>query len=281
MKNLLQFITRYSNFLIFLILEVVAFILITTTNHYQQSATWSAANRFVASIQQTMTNISDYFSLRKENEKLLQENADLKTQLMLMNNVLESNHEREEQYIYSHLDWEYIPAKVIGITTHKQHNYLTINKGQRDGIEVDMGVVSQDGVVGIVSAAGERYALVVPLIHTEVNVSCRIQANDNIGRTHWLGKDYRELQLEDISRHIVVNEGDTIITSGLTPVFPYGIVVGTVIQNQLTDHDNYHRITLQIATDYRKLNYVQVIHNKATHSIDNKEYNTLWSGSEK
>ena len=103
MKNLLQFITRYSNFLIFLILEVVAFILITTTNHYQQSATWSAANRFVASIQQTMTNISDYFSLRKENEKLLQENADLKTQLMLMNNVLESNHEREEQYIYSPL----------------------------------------------------------------------------------------------------------------------------------------------------------------------------------
>ena len=277
MKNLLQFLTRYSNFLIFFILEVVAFILITTTNHYQQSATWSAANQFVASIQQTTTSISDYFALKQENERLAQENAALKSQLMLVENAAESIIERDSQYIYSHLDWEYIPAKVIGVTTHKQHNYLTINKGRRDSIEVDMGVVCHEGVVGIVSAVGERYALVVPLIHTEMNVSCRIQTNDYIGRTHWLGKDYRELQLEDISRHITVNEGDTIITSGLTPVFPSGMLVGTIRQATLTEHDNYHHITLQIATDYKKINYVQVIYNKATHS--NTENNTLWSGS--
>ena len=281
MKNLLQFLTRYSNFLIFLILEVVAFILITTTNHYQQSATWSAANRFVASIHQTTTSISDYFALRQENERLAQENAALKSQLMLVENTEEHVIERDSQYIYSHLDWEYIPAKVIGVTTHKQHNYLTINKGRRDSIEVDMGVVCQEGVVGIVSAVGERYALVVPLIHTEMNVSCRIQTNNYIGRTHWLGRNHQELQLEDISRHIVVNEGDTIVTSGLTPVFPYGILVGTVSHTDLTDHDNYHHITLQIATDYRKISYVQVIHNRALHNIDNTENNTQWSGLKK
>ena len=281
MKNLLQFLTRYSNFLIFLILEVVAFILITTTNHYQQSATWSAANRFVASIHQTTTSISDYFALRQENERLAQENAALKSQLMLVDNMAEYAIERDSQYIYSHLDWEYIPAKVIGITTHKQHNYLTINKGRRDSIEVDMGVVCQEGVVGIVSAVGERYALVVPLIHAEMNVSCRIQTNNYIGRTHWLGRNHQELQLEDISRHIVVNEGDTIVTSGLKPVFPYGILVGTVSHTDLTDHDNYHHITLQIATDYRKISYVQVIHNRALHNIDNTENNTQWSGLKK
>ena len=281
MKNLLQFLTRYSNFLIFLILEVVAFILITTTNHYQQSATWSAANRFVASIHQTTTSISDYFALRQENERLAQENAALKSQLMLVDNMAEYAIERDSQYIYSHLDWDYIPAKVIGITTHKQHNYLTINKGRRDSIEVDMGVVCQEGVVGIVSAVGERYALVVPLIHAEMNVSCRIQTNNYIGRTHWLGRNHQELQLEDISRHIIVNEGDTIVTSGLTPVFPYGILVGTVSHTNLTDHDNYHHITLQIATDYRKISYVQVIHNRALHNIDNTENNTQWSGLKK
>ena len=174
MKNLLQFLTRYSNFLIFLILEVVAFILITTTNHYQQSATWSAANKIVASIQHLATNITDYFSLREENVRLAEENAYLKTQMMLMNNASESVVERDSQYIYSHLDWEYIPAKVIGLTTHKQHNYLTINKGSYDGIVEDMGVVNQDGVVGIVSAVSERYALVVPLIHTEMNLGTHL-----------------------------------------------------------------------------------------------------------
>ena len=281
MKNLLQFLTRYSNFLIFLILEVVAFILITTTNHYQQSATWSAANKIVASIQYLTTNITDYFSLREENVRLAEENAYLKTQMMLMNNTSESVIERDSQYIYSHLDWEYIPAKVIGLTTHKQHNYLTINKGSYDGITEDMGVVNQDGVVGIVSAVSERYALVVPLIHTEMNLSCRIQTNNYIGRTHWLGLNSSQLQLEDISRHVTVNKGDTIITSGLTPVFPSGILVGVVEQTNLTNSDNYHHITLQIAADYRKLSYVQVIHNRATHNIEYNTNQSLWSGLEK
>lgn len=281
MKNLLQFLTRYSNFLIFLILEVVAFILITTTNHYQQSATWSAANKIVASIQYLTTNITDYFSLREENARLAEENAYLKTQMMLMNNASESVIERDSQYIYSHLDWEYIPAKVIGLTTHKQHNYLTINKGSYDGITEDMGVVNQDGVVGIVSAVSERYALVVPLIHTEMNLSCRIQTNNYIGRTHWLGLNSSQLQLEDISRHVTVNKGDTIITSGLTPVFPSGILVGVVEQANLTNSDNYHHITLQIAVDYRKLSYVQVIHNRATHNIEYHTNESLWSGLEK
>ena len=277
MKNLLQFLTRYSNFLIFLILEVVAFILITTCNHYQQSATWSAANKVVAGIQHCTSNIADYFSLRKENIRLAEENALLKTQLMEVDNMREYLHERDSQYVYAHLDWDYTAAKVIGITTHKQHNYLTINKGTRDGIEADMGVVGSDGVVGIVSAVGEKYALVVPLIHTEMNVSCRIQSNNYIGRTQWLGKDYTELQLEDISRHVVVNPGDTIITSGLTPVFPCGIMVGVVEHTNLTNHDNYHHITLKMATDYRRINYVQVIRNRAY----NKTNANLWSGSEK
>ena len=271
MKNLLQFLTRYSNFLIFLILEVVAFILITTSNHYQQSATWSAANKVVATIQQTTSNIADYFGLRKENLRLAEENAQLKAELMSAKNMYEGVIERDSQYIYAHLDWDYIPAKVIGASMHKQHNYITINKGTRDGIDKDMGVVGPDGVVGIVSAVGEKYALVVPLIHTEMNISCRIQSNDYIGRTQWLGKDRTRLQLEDISRHITVNQGDTIITSGLTPVFPSGIAVGVVEQTDLTSNDNYHHITLKIATDYQKINYVQVINNRALNTDNTKK----------
>ena len=143
MRNLLQFLARYSNFLIFLILEVVAFILITTTHEYQQSAVWSSANRFVAGVEAMQTNIVEYFRLRKDNQVLAEENAYLKRQLMLLANQEEVTLERDSQYIYSHLDWEYIPAKVIDISTNKQHNYLTINKGARDSIEVDMGSNSQ------------------------------------------------------------------------------------------------------------------------------------------
>ena len=261
MRNLIDFLLRYSNFLIFLILEVVAFILITTTHQYQHSAVWSSANRLVAGVESITTTIGDYFRLQQDNQRLAEENALLKNQLMAQANQLEAVTETDNQYVYSHLDWEYIPAKVVRITTHKQHNYLTINKGLRDSIEVDMGVVSKEGVVGIVSAVGERYSLVVPIIHVGMNLSCRLKTNNYIGRTQWNGIRHDEVALEDISRHVPVAEGDTVVTSGLTNVFPEGILVGTVVKTNMTESDNYHRTTLKIATDYKTVKYVQVIRN--------------------
>lgn len=279
MRNLLQFLTRYSNFLIFIILEVVAFILIVTTHGYQQSAVCSSANNLVAGIQAVNTTIGDYFHLRSENEQLAEENAQLKTQLMEQANKAEFAIERDSQYVYSHLDMEYIPAKVIGLSTNKQHNYLTINKGARDGIAEDMGVVCHDGVVGIVSAVGEKYALVVPLIHTQINVSCELKNNHYVGGTQWNGRNYRYVQLTDISRHIAVHTGDTVVTSGLTPVFPEGIMIGVVSSTELSDGDNYHRTTLLLSTDYKALKYVQVIRNHI--SEQHGEADKLWSGSDK
>lgn len=281
MRNLLQFLTRYSNFLICIILEVVAFILIVTTHGYQQSAVWSSANRVVAGIQDINTTIGDYFRLRSENEQLAEENAMLRTQLMEQSNRLESVQERDSQYVYAHLDMEYIPAKVIGVSANKQHNYLTINKGARDGITEDMGVVCRDGVVGIVSAVGDKYALVVPLIHTQMNVSCKLLKNHYAGGTQWNGRNYRHVSLTDISRHIIVNEGDTVVTSGLTPVFPEGIMVGVVEKTELCDGDNYHHTTLLLSTDYKRLEYVQVIHNRASGFNRDANAQTPWSGLDK
>ena len=270
MRNLLQFLARYSNFLIFLILEVVAFILITSTHKYQHSAVWSSANRLAAGTENIMTTIGDYFRLQQDNQRLAEENAQLRNQLIAQANQLEAIAERDSQYVYSQLDWEYIPAKVVRITTHNQHNYLTINKGLRDSIQVDMGVVSKDGVVGIVSAVGEKYSLVVPIIHVGMNLSCRLKTNNYIGRTQWSGMRYDEVALEDISRHVSVNVGDTVVTSGLTNVFPEGIMVGTVLETEITENDNYHRTKLQIATDYKSIKYVQVIRNHTPYQEKNK-----------
>lgn len=262
MRNLLQFLTRYSNFLIFLILEVVAFILICTSNEYQRSAVWSSANRVVAGVEEMKTNIVGYFRLRTENEVLVAENARLKEELMLLGNQVEEQTERDSNYLYSHLDWEYIPAKVVGITTNKQHNYLTINKGLRDSIEVDMGVVGADGVVGIVSAVGEKYSLVVPIIHTKISISSRLKSNNQIGGTSWDGRDYRFVNLTEMARHVVVNKGDTVVTSGLTEVFPEGLIVGEVCETTLGQGDNYHQTKVKLSTDYKAIKYVQVLCNK-------------------
>ncbi len=268
MRNLIQILLRYSNFLIFLILEVVAFILIFTCNEYHQSAVWSGANRIAAGTNNIKTSINEYFSLRADNAELIEENARLKAELMKLSNSSEVALERDSQYIYSHLDWDYIPAKVIDMNTNKQHNCLTINKGSRDGISVDMGVIGADGVVGIVSAVSEKYALVVPIIHTKVSISSRLKNNGQIGGTSWDGRNYRYVNLIEIARHVPVNVGDTVETSGLTHVFPEGLLVGIVTETELGIGDNYHHTTIELSTDYKALKYVQVLRNNSTKMTD-------------
>ena len=181
---------------------------------------------------------------------------------------MESVAERDSQYVYSHLDWDFVPAKVIGISTNKQHNYLTINKGRRDSIEVDMGVIGANGVVGVVSAVGEKYSLVVPIIHTRISISSRLKSNGQIGGTSWDGRNYRYVDLIEIARHVSVNKGDTVVTSGLTDVFPEGLMVGIVTETELGTGDNYHQTVVELSTDYKALKYVQVLRNNNTQMTD-------------
>ena len=272
MRNLIDFLIRYSNFLIFMILEVVAFILIGTTHEYQQSSVWSSTNRIIAGTNRIRSSINGYFHLREDNTLLSEENALLKSQLMELQNKIEPTVERDSQYIYTHLDWEYIPAKVIDITTHKQHNYLTLNKGSRDGIKKDMGVVCAEGLVGIVSAVAEKYSLVVPIIHTNISISTRLKSCGQIGGTQWDGRDYQYVHLTEIARHISINTNDTVVTSGLTSVFPEGILIGVIDDIELNPGDNYHSATIQLSTNYRALKYVQVLRNR------NKEQDHSYHG---
>ncbi len=273
MRNLINFLLRYNNFLIFIILEVVAFILIGTTHEYHKSIIWSSANRVVAGSNHLKTSIVEYLQLKEENMLLAEENALLKSQLTELQNNHEIANEIDSQYIYSHLDWDYIPAKVIDISTNKQHNYLILNKGRRDGIQADMGVIAREGIVGIVSTVSDKYSLVIPLIHTKISISCRLRTNGQIGGTSWNGRDYRNINLTHIARHITLNEGDTVVTSGLTPVFPEGLMIGVVEEAILKPSNDYYHATIKLNTDYRQVKYVQVLHN-----INKEELETIYNG---
>lgn len=268
MHNLLQFLMKYSNFLLFLALEVVAFALMASGNRLQQRALWSSANIVLGTMYQAESAVVDYFHLRSDNERLVAENVALHNQIVALENELESSRERRmtdsvSAYVYADKQLHYIPAKVINFSTSTQRNFVTINKGRRDGVDMDMGVIDQDGVVGIVRAVSERFAVVIPVINSDFAVSCRFLSNDKLGPLHWDGVDVRYAQLEDIARHVEVHEGDTLITSGLSEAFPAGIRVGVVEEATLEETDAYYHIKVRLAADFHRLGYVQVIQNSA------------------
>ncbi len=256
MQNLLKILLRYSNFLVFIALEVAAFLLIGLHNAAPRSSMLSTANSFVAWQHEQLNEINGYFSLRSQNEQLAAENAELRNALCLRDSS----------------DWHYEAAKVVQMTTNELHNYLTIDRGSKDGIVRGQGVRNSDGVVGIIRTVGPNYSVVLPIINTHTNLSCRFSKNDYIGTLQWDGKDSRFALLADVAAHMVVNEGDTIVTSGLSPVFPEGIPVGIVENSTLKAGDSYHTIRIRLNTNFKRLKYVEIVQNAHQQELEDLQH---------
>lgn len=263
MRTLLKIVQRYSNFLVFLALEVAAFMLISRNNAYPRSSLLSTANSVIAWQHEQVSAVSDYFRLRGQNEALAKENTDLRNQLSALEAQLSGDSIR------------YMDAKVVQMTTKKLHNYLTINRGSRDGIVRGQGIRNADGAVGIVRTVGTHYSIVLPLINTKTNLSCRFAKNGYVTTLQWNGKDYRTAHLTDVATHMDVQPGDTIITSGLSSGFPEGIPIGIVENCNLKEGDSYYTISVRLQVDFKRLRYVDVVQN-----MDMKELEELGNGLE-
>lgn len=273
MQNLLKFIQKYSNFLVFILLEVVAFLLIVQNTAYPKSTFLSTCNSFVAWHYEMVNTVVSYFHLKEENEQLQQENVMLRNQLVLYANERERLKE-QVTYRYANLQHHFVPAKVIQMHNGGQKNYMTINKGARDGIAAGMGVLGPIGVVGVVSTVGQQFSVVIPVIsNSGFCVSCRMQKNNKIGTLQWDGKDHSHAILSDIESHVDVQPGDIILTSGLSETFPGDLPVGVVEDAEIKDGDATWTICVKLYTDFSKLSYVQVIDN----DIASKELEQLRS----
>ncbi len=271
MRDLLQLLIRYSNTLLFVCSEGVAILLIVLNNQYQKSAVFSSCNAVAAQMYTLSDNITSYFTLKSDNKQLVEENTILQNRINQLENQLATITDSQSMpdYIEADRNLTYISARVINASTNRQHNYLTLNKGLRDGVKIDMGVVNQDGVVGVVCAVSERFSLVIPLLNTDMSVSSKFVRNDYVGSLHWGGQNITQAELYDVARHVEVLQGDTIVTSGLSSIFPANIPVGYVEQTELTDHDAYHHIHVHLAVNFKRLQYVKIIanHNQAEQII--------------
>ena len=277
MQTLLKFILRYGNFLLFILLEVAAFMLVGWSNAYPRSSVLSTANRFVAWQYEVVSEVTGYFGLKGVNERLAAENAALRTQLENSGlweesdadttKILSTNYKSPFKGDLEGPRIIYREGKVVQMTMNGMRNYLTVNRGEEDGVYEGMGVRNEEGAVGIVATAGKHYAVVLPIINIETHLSCRFLKNDYIGTLQWDGRDTRFAELADVATHLEVNIGDTIVTSGLSTSFPAGIPVGVVEDCRLDEGASYYTVRVRLATDFRRLRYIEVIDNEDMEEI--------------
>lgn len=268
MRNLLQFIVRYSNFLLLLGLEVVAFIFVVRGNRYQYVAVSGAANAVTGSIQLMQDNVTSYFHLRSDNAQLLDENARLNAEIIRLTNAGDTATADKDAYIAADLDYTFIPARVVAFSEDRHHNFITLNKGSRDGITPDMGVIGKDGVVGVVKTVSSHFAVVAPIIHEGLFISSMIRKNNYMATLRWQMPDIHRARLEDVARHVDVKEGDSIVTSGLSAIFPADVPVGVVREVSLGEGDSYYDIRVQLATDFNSLRTVHILRYNHRNELD-------------
>lgn len=167
--------------------------------------------------------------------------------------------------------YRFIITHVINNSIHRSHNFITVDKGSNDGIESEMGVVDQNGVVGIVNIVGKNTARIISILNPDLRLSCKLKGSNNFGSLVWDGKRFDEAILEELPRHAEANIGDTIITSGYSAVFPEGIPVGIVLGHANENDDNFFALRIKLLTDFSKLGTVRVIENKMKEEINSIE----------
>ena len=258
MRTLLRFIQKYSNLLLFLLLEIIAFSLIIQNTSYQRSRLLRLNRQVTGYIYGKVDGAREYFSLREANEKLVKENTELRNRLDQVSSKLDSStvirEMRGEHQFY------YVPSRIVHNSSYKQYNYLTLDKGKKDGIFRDMGVVSDQGLVGIILESSANYSTVIPIINRDFRLSAKIKSNNYAGILQWDGISPRHAMLTEIPFHVNLVEGDTILTSGFSSIFPAGIRVGRIESFSL-EKGNFYDIRVELFTDFQRLFHVNVIRN--------------------
>ena len=155
MRSLLRYVLKNYAFLLFLLLEVFSFVLIFNYNTYQKSKYLNSSNSVTASIYNSYNSIIKYFGLSAVNRELSEENAKLRSLLNNVGNISSDS----IAFSIEHQDslYKFISARVINNSVNKQYNYITLNKGRKDGIKPDQGIVNANGVVGVITNVSESY----------------------------------------------------------------------------------------------------------------------------
>lgn len=273
MRNVFLFIARFSNLLFFLILQVVALSMLFQYNKFHQAAYMNVANEMTGKVYIRYNNIETYFSLQKENERLKQQNAQLLNALKEDYAIPDSAMELvtdtfRVDSLEQYRKFLYLPAKVIGNSISAQNNYITLFRGSRQGVGVNMAVIGPGGIIGKVVNVSPNMSVAMSLLHRKNSVVALLKKGGGFGEVVWDGKDPRFVTLNNIPRTVKVARGDTVVTSSYSDIFPPGKVVGYVEQILEDKSTSTYSLKLKTATDFYTVQHAFIVKNLQKAEMD-------------
>ncbi len=261
MQQIINFIIKNSYRLLFLLLLGFSFSLVIKSHSYHRSEYVNSANEITGTYYEKMNEINEYFSLKEKNKDLASENAFLKE---LLFNKKDTVLVSKTLFRNDLNNYKVVVAKVVKNAFNSRENYLTINSGKRAGIEVDMGVVNDKGIVGIIEKTSPNFSTIQSVLNTKSKINAKIK-NSHLGYA----------QLIDVPRLAYLKHGDSIVTGGNSDIFPENIPIGKIDKIFIDKKTNYYTINIRLFNDMTSLGYVYVIENKRKKEKQQLETQTI------
>ena len=264
MQSIINSIVKNRNLIIYLFLSFVTFNYLYNNSSVHYSGFGKVGTFISGSTSSIYSYINSYFNLRQENNKLIEENLELKKNESQFIDKYDTRDNSENKIDKT------ISAKVILNSVNKSKNIIVINKGELNGITKEMGVISSKGVVGIIKNITDNYSSVVSLLNTDLKINAILKNTSTIGSISWNGLDPRIVQLNDIPLSSSIKLGDTIITGGMSFYFPKGIPIGRIENYNNTSLEGYYSIDVSIFSDFSSISNLYILQR-----TDNDEIKSL------
>ena len=274
MQQLIYFFQKFKYFLFFLLLSFISFAITFNNLNFHKSKFVNSANFITGGLYSQASSISEYWNLKFENKLLSEENTRLKNLLEKKTSVVFNIDSTKSDSLKYYQKYTYTTAKIINNNYTKDFNFLTINKGENQGVNKEMAVINSKGIIGITDNSSGSYARVQSILNRNSKINARLKNSNYFGSLGWNGINYNIVQLSDIPRQAPLKIGDTIETGGKSTIFPEGILVGVISKiNKGNTADN--KVDIKLFNDMSNLGYVQIIKN-----LDKEEINSLESQNE-
>ncbi|WP_437917755.1 rod shape-determining protein MreC [Sphingobacterium sp. LRF_L2] len=278
MKNLWLFLVRYNAIFWFILFFTISLILVVQNNNFQRASFINSSNVVVGSFYQQVNSWKSYLSLHEANEKLAAENVLLREQLQ---NILQADTSGDSVHIVDSIDqgrYTFLVANVANNSVHQKNNYLTLDKGAADGIEKGMGVITSNGVVGIIIQTSPHFSSVQSLLHPDTKISVTLDSSSVFGSLVWGNNiDPRFAMVRDIPNHVQVKKGEKVYTSGYS-LFPAGIMVGEIVETGIKSGESFLDLKIKLTTNFSNLNHVYIVRDLQVKEKEELEANSQDNG---
>lgn len=259
MKDLIAFLRKFRIFMLFAALQIVAIYLYVDNYNTPQVKFLSSANSISGSILETSNEVTQFINTPKANKALQYENIKLREEVDRLKSLLDTMHFKDT--LFGDKKMEYLPAQVIYSTYNKRNNFITINRGSRDGVKEGMGVFSDKSIVGVVHSVTANYSIIKSVLSSKIYIDVKVEKNGAYGLLNWNGKRPRYGEIDGISSDITLKKWQRIVTRGSSGVFPEGLYVGKIFDYKRDAAKSMWNIEIWYEEDFRRLSNVYVIKN--------------------